>query len=113
MKRIALLGATGSIGEQTLAVAEAFPERFRVTALAAGRRVEKLAAQVRRPRPELVAVADAEAAGALRAALGPDAPKIEWGDGGLEAVAVHEADLVVSALVGAATFEVLRLLRLW
>jgi 1-deoxy-D-xylulose-5-phosphate reductoisomerase len=101
LKRLALLGATGSIGEQTLAVAEAFPERFRVTALAAGRRVGKLAEQTRRLRPELVAVADAEAAGALRAALGADAPKIEWGDAGLEAVAVHDADLVVSALVGA------------
>jgi 1-deoxy-D-xylulose-5-phosphate reductoisomerase len=101
VKRLAILGATGSIGEQTLAVAEAFPERFRVTALAAGRRVEKLAAQTRRLRPELVAVADADAAGALRAALGADAPKIEWGEAGLEAVAVHDADLVVSALVGA------------
>jgi 1-deoxy-D-xylulose-5-phosphate reductoisomerase len=101
MRRLAVLGATGSIGEQTLAVAEAFPERFRVTALAAGRRVDKLAAQVRRLRPERVAVADAEAAGALRAALAADAPKIEWGEAGLEAVAVHDADLVVSALVGA------------
>jgi 1-deoxy-D-xylulose-5-phosphate reductoisomerase len=101
VKRLAILGSTGSIGEQTLSVAEAFPERFRVTALAAGRRVEKLAAQVRRLRPELVAVADAEAAGALRAALGADAPKIEWGEAGLEAVATHDADLVVSALVGA------------
>ena len=101
MRRLAVLGATGSIGEQTLAVAEAFPERFRVTALAAGRQVEKLAAQVRRVRPELVAVADGEVAGALRSALGADAPKIEWGDAGLAAVAVHDADLVVSALVGA------------
>ncbi|MEB2343447.1 MAG: 1-deoxy-D-xylulose-5-phosphate reductoisomerase [Deltaproteobacteria bacterium] len=101
MKRLVVLGATGSIGERTLAVAEAFPERFRVSALAAGRRVGKLAEQVRRLRPELVAVADAEAAGALRAALGAEAPKIEWGEAGLEAVAVHDADLVMSALVGA------------
>jgi 1-deoxy-D-xylulose-5-phosphate reductoisomerase len=101
VRRIALLGATGSIGEQTLAVVEAFPERFRVTALAAGRRTAKLAGQVRRHRPELVAVADAAAAGALRDALGAEAPKIEWGDAGLEAVATHDADVVVSALVGA------------
>lgn len=101
MKRLAILGATGSIGEQTLAVAQAFPDRFRVTAMAAGRRVAKLADQVRRFRPELVAVADAAAAGALRDCLGADAPKIEWGEAGLEAVAVHDADLVVSALVGA------------
>jgi 1-deoxy-D-xylulose-5-phosphate reductoisomerase len=101
VKRLALLGATGSIGEQTLAVVQAFPERFRVTAMAAGRRVEKFAAAVRCFRPDLVAVADAAAAGALRGLLGADSPKIEWGEDGLDAVAVHDADLVVSALVGA------------
>ncbi len=101
MRRLSILGATGSIGEQTLAVVQAFPERFRVTAMAAGRRVEKLAEAVRRFRPELVSVADAPAAGALRDLLGADAPKIEWGEEGLDAVAGHDADLVVSALVGA------------
>jgi len=101
VKRLSILGATGSIGEQTLAVVQAFPERFRVTAMAAGRRVEKLAGAIRRFRPELVAVADAQAAGELRDLLGADAPKIEWGEAGLDAVAVHDADLVVSALVGA------------
>ncbi len=101
MRRLSILGATGSIGEQTLTVVRAFPDRFRVTAMAAGRRVEKLAAAVRHFRPELVAVADAQAAGVLRDLLGADAPKIEWGEAGLDAVAVHDADLVVSALVGA------------
>jgi 1-deoxy-D-xylulose-5-phosphate reductoisomerase len=102
MKRLALLGSTGSIGEQTLEVAAAFPERFRVTALAAGRRVEKLAEQVRRFRPDLVSVAEPAGAEALRAALGPAAPpEIAVGEAGLVAVATHEADLVVSALVGA------------
>ena len=57
MKRLAVLGSTGSVGEQALEVAAAFPERFAVTALAAGRRVEKLVAQVRRFRPPLVSVA--------------------------------------------------------
>ena len=51
LKRLALLGSTGSVGEQVLAVAEAFPERYRVVALAAGHNVEKLADQVRRFRP--------------------------------------------------------------
>ncbi len=51
MKRLVVLGSTGSIGEQTLAVVAAFPERYRVVALAAGRNVEKLADQVRRVRP--------------------------------------------------------------
>jgi 1-deoxy-D-xylulose-5-phosphate reductoisomerase len=100
-KRLALLGSTGSVGEQSLAVAEAFPERYRVVALAAGRRIEKLAEQVRRFRPELVSVAEAQGAQELRERLGPEAPEIAIGDAGLEAVAAHPADLVVSGLVGA------------
>jgi len=100
-KKLAVLGATGSIGEQALAVAAAFPERFRITALAAGRRVAELAQAVRRFRPELVSVGEAEAARALADALGPDAPEIAWGAAGLEAVATHDADLVLAALVGA------------
>jgi 1-deoxy-D-xylulose-5-phosphate reductoisomerase len=101
VKRLAVLGATGSVGGQALEVAAAFPERFRVVALAAGRRVDRLAEQVRLFRPELVAVADAEAAEALRARLGAEAPALAWGEPGLAAVAAHDADLVVSALVGA------------
>jgi 1-deoxy-D-xylulose-5-phosphate reductoisomerase len=101
VKRLALLGSTGSIGEQTLAVAADFPARYRVTALAAGRRIDKLAAQVQRFRPELVAVADAAGAEALRQRLGADAPRIEVGASGLVAVAEAPADCVVSGLVGA------------
>ncbi|MGI9591314.1 MAG: 1-deoxy-D-xylulose-5-phosphate reductoisomerase, partial [Myxococcota bacterium] len=98
---IALLGSTGSIGEQTLDVVEAFPERYRVSALAAGRNLDKLAEQVRRFRPELVAVAEPAGVEALRAKLGGVKTEIVPGPAGLEAVATHEAELVVSALVGA------------
>jgi len=101
VKRIALLGSTGSIGEQTLAVVAQFPERYQVTALAAGKRVEKLADQVRRFRPQLVAVADDAGARALRAQLGAETPALEVGARGLIAVAEAPADTVVSALVGA------------
>ncbi len=101
MKRIAILGSTGSVGEQSLEVAAAFPERFQIVALAAGRRVEKLAAQVRRFRPALVSVAEEDAARALKDQLGAEAPAIAVGDAGLVAVATADADLVVSALVGA------------
>jgi 1-deoxy-D-xylulose-5-phosphate reductoisomerase len=101
VKRLALLGSTGSIGEQTLAVAEAFPERYRVVALAAGRNVAKLAEQVRRFRPQIVAVAEPEGAEALRALLDSADVEIAVGAAGLERVAVHEADLVVAGLVGA------------
>jgi 1-deoxy-D-xylulose-5-phosphate reductoisomerase len=103
VKRIAVLGSTGSVGEQTLAVAAAHPDRYAVAALAAGRRVEKLADQVRRFRPQVVSVADAAGAEELRARLGADAPReIAVGAAGLDAVATADADLVVAALVGAA-----------
>jgi 1-deoxy-D-xylulose-5-phosphate reductoisomerase len=101
VKRLALLGSTGSIGEQTLAVVAEFPERYQVTALAAGKQIEKLAAQVRRFRPDLVAVADGAGARALRTQLGAGAPRIEVGAPGLIAVAEAPADCVVSGLVGA------------
>jgi 1-deoxy-D-xylulose-5-phosphate reductoisomerase len=101
VKRLALLGSTGSIGEQTLAVAAEFPERFRVAALAAGRNVARLAEQVRQFAPERVAVADAAAAGELRERLGAGTPELGVGSAGLVAVAEHPADLVVAGLVGA------------
>ncbi len=100
-RRLAILGSTGSVGEQALAVVEAFPDRYRVVALAAGRNVEKLAQQVRRFHPELVSVADEELAASLRERLGGLRVEIATGASGLEAVAAHPADLVLSALVGA------------
>jgi len=102
-RRLAILGSTGSVGEQTLAVAAGFPERFRIVALGAGRNVAKLAEQVRRFRPERVSLAGAEAARELREGLGSEGQGVEIGVGssGLEAVATHPADLVMAALVGA------------
>ena len=101
MRRLAVLGSTGSVGEQALAVAEAFPDRYAVVALAAGRNVEKLAEQVRRFEPEVVSVADTAAADLLRKRLRRDDLDIECGADGLDAVATHSADLVVAGLVGA------------
>ena len=104
-KRLAIVGSTGSVGEQTLAVAQAEPEHFEVTALAAGRNVEKLAEQVRVFRPALVSVAEPAGAAELRDRLlavdGSIDVEIAVGPEGLEAVASHPADLVVSSLVGA------------
>jgi len=100
VKRLAILGSTGSIGEQTLAVVAANPERFSVVALAAGRNVPKLAEQVERFRPERVAVADEAGARELRRRLGRDL-EIGVGVAGLEAVATHPAELVIAGLVGA------------
>jgi len=102
-RRLAILGSTGSVGEQTLAVAGDFPERFRVVALGAGRNVAKLAEQVRRFRPERVSLASEEGARVLREGLGSEGEGVEIGVGsaGLTAVATHPADLVMAALVGA------------
>ena len=55
MKAISVLGSTGSIGTQTLQIAEEFPEQFRVVALTAGRNLKLLVDQVQRHRPEVVA----------------------------------------------------------
>lgn len=102
MKRISILGSTGSIGEQTLDVIAGAPDQFDVVALAAGGSVDKMADQVRRFRPAVVSLGSADAAEALRTALsGEEIPRIEVGEEGLLAVATESADMVVSALVGA------------
>jgi 1-deoxy-D-xylulose-5-phosphate reductoisomerase len=106
---IAILGSTGSIGCNTLRVVESFGgERFRVVALAAGRNVARLAEQVERHRPELVAVEDESSAGQLKEELkrrGAGVPRFSVGEAGMVEVATHEgARTVVSATVGAVGF---------
>ena len=107
MKRLAILGSTGSVGVQTLAVVAAHPERFRVVALAAGRNVAMLAEQVERFSPQVVSLADAAGAAELRERLGARGLQVEIHSGaeGLLAVATHDADLVMAALVGAVGLE--------
>lgn len=101
MKRIAVLGSTGSIGTQTLDVVARHPDLFRVEVLAAGANVERLARQIAEFRPRVAAVATREAAERLRL-LFPDV-RILWGEEGLiEAAAGTESDTVVAALVGSA-----------
>lgn len=100
MKRISVLGSTGSIGTQTLSVVENHPDSFQIEALAAGRNAELLIKQVRQFKPRLVSVQDKETADAVRAAL-PTGTKLVYGDEGLiEAAACQEADTVVTAVVG-------------
>ena len=106
---IAILGSTGSIGCNTLKVVESFSdERFRVVALAAGRNVARLAEQVERHRPELVAVEDLACTQKLKDELkgrGVSVPRVAVGEGGLVEVATHDAArTVVSATVGAVGF---------
>ncbi len=102
MKSIALLGSTGSIGVTTLDVVSRFSDRFRVVAMAAGHNLDLLTEQAARFSPELISVATAELARELSRRLGDNRPRIAHGMDGAVAVATHpEAQLVVSALVGA------------
>ncbi len=102
MKRVAILGSTGSIGVQALEVVSRFPDRFEVVSLAAGKNVERLAEQVRRFRPRLVALQDEAAAGALRA-LVPAGVEVLAGDAGAVRAASHpDVDFVLAAISGAA-----------
>lgn len=104
MKRLAILGSTGSIGRNTLAIVEAFPERFRAVALTARRNVALLAEQAARLHPELAVVADESAARDLEERLGKHpGVQVLWGPEGYRAAAAHpEADMTVTAVVGAA-----------
>jgi 1-deoxy-D-xylulose-5-phosphate reductoisomerase len=102
VKRLTILGSTGSIGVTTLDLVARFPERFAIEALAGGRNVARLADQVRRFRPSVVATADEAGARELRERLPDFGGEIIPGAEGLECVAtVAGADLLVSALVGA------------
>lgn len=103
MRSVAILGSTGSIGTQALEMVERSPAEFRVTGLAAGRRVKLLADQVRRHRPDWVVVAGEAEAVQLKAELGAAATglAVEWGDEALAARAAAPADVVLVAVVGA------------
>jgi len=109
MKRIAILGSTGSIGCSTLKVVESYPERFAVAALAAGTNLELAFEQTLRWHPRLLSVAHEDAAAGLRKRLreaGASETEVVWGTAGTVAVATHsEVDFVVSAIVGVAGLE--------
>jgi 1-deoxy-D-xylulose-5-phosphate reductoisomerase len=109
MKRIAILGSTGSIGQSALAVVEAHRDRLQVVALAAGENTGVLAEQVARHRPAVVAVATDAARADLRTRLGafdPAPALLAPGREGLVAAATHPgADLVLCASSGAAGLE--------
>ncbi|MBY4897990.1 1-deoxy-D-xylulose-5-phosphate reductoisomerase [Cupriavidus sp. AU9028] len=105
MRRITVLGATGSIGESTLDVVRRHPDRYAIHALTAHRQVDKLAAQCIEFRPARTVVADAGAAAELRGKLAAAgiATDVLHGEAALEAVATDaEADTVMAAIVGAA-----------
>src|ERR1700677_3393224 len=110
MKRVAILGSTGSIGRSTLSIVESFPERFSVVSMAAGNNVDLAFEQARRWHPEVLSVATAEAADRLFEKL-KDAGlnseiEVLHGSAGTVKVSTHpDADFVVSAIVGVAGLE--------
>jgi len=102
MRRLAILGSTGSIGVQALDVVGRFPGRFEVVALAAGRNVERLAAQAHQFRPRWVAAADPRAAEALRALVPPGTEVLSGDEGVVRAAVLPEVDFVLAAISGGA-----------
>jgi 1-deoxy-D-xylulose-5-phosphate reductoisomerase len=109
MKRISILGSTGSIGRSTLSVAESYPDRFQIVALAAGSNFESAFEQARRWRPRVISMASEADADALRTRLkheGLGEIEVLHGGAGTVRVATHpDVDFVVSAIVGVAGLE--------
>jgi 1-deoxy-D-xylulose-5-phosphate reductoisomerase len=109
MKRIAILGSTGSIGRSTLKIVESYPDRFKVVTMAAGTNLELAFEQSRRWHPKLLSVANEKDADVLRSQLrqaGLSDIEVVYGSKGTVAVSTHpEVDFVVSAIVGVAGLE--------
>jgi 1-deoxy-D-xylulose-5-phosphate reductoisomerase len=109
MKKLAILGSTGSIGQSTLSIVEQFPERYSVAALAAGLNLNEALAQTLRWRPKIVSMATEELAGQMTQLLRhADAGEIEvvYGTAGTVACStLPEVDFVVSAIVGVSGLE--------
>ena len=109
MKRIAIIGSTGSVGRNTLNVVDNLGDELKVVGLAARRSVSVLAEQAARYRPHTVAVADSSQVKSFRkecAALDVEVPEVLDGAEGLRSLAASpDVDIVVSAAVGAAGLE--------
>lgn len=105
MKAITLLGSTGSIGTQTLDIVAQYPDQFRVVGMAAGRKVEILANQIRQFRPEIAAICEADKLLELKEAIADVDPQpiLLAGEAGVIEVARYgDAETVVTGIVGCA-----------
>ena len=109
MKRLAILGSTGSIGQSTLSIVEQFPERYAVAALAAGRNLDQAFQQALRWRPQMISMATEELAAHLAARLAKAGvtgiEAVHGTEGTIACSTLPEADFVVSAIVGVAGLE--------
>lgn len=101
MKKIAILGSTGSIGTQTLEIVDAYPDRLQIVALAAGSNVEKIEPQIRKYHPKKVVMFDEAAAKALKTKVADlDVTVLAGMMGLIEICTMEEADVVLTAVVG-------------
>jgi 1-deoxy-D-xylulose-5-phosphate reductoisomerase len=106
LKRIAILGSTGSIGQSALSVVDAHPDRLTVVGLAAGENVDLLASQIAQYRPAVVAMATGAAVDRLARSCAANVTIVGTGRDGLVAVASHpDADLVLCASSGTDALE--------
>ena len=109
VKKLAILGSTGSIGQSTLSICEAFPDRYQVVSLAAGRNIDSAYDQCLRWHPRVVSMASEELAAELSKRLrntGVSGIEVVYGSAGAVKIAtLPEADFVVSAIVGVAGLE--------
>lgn len=102
VRTVTVLGSTGSVGTQTVELLQAAPERFRIRALVAHRRVELLAQQARSLRAECAVIADPAGYGALRDALAGTSTKVSAGPEAVVEAAGLQADWTMAAITGAA-----------
>ncbi|HEY2810502.1 MAG TPA: 1-deoxy-D-xylulose-5-phosphate reductoisomerase [Rhabdochlamydiaceae bacterium] len=107
MKRIVILGSTGSIGTQTLDIVRQYPDQFKVVGLTAHTRIERLKEQVEEFHPEAICITDEEQADLFQADTA-----VYKGEEGLRTIATLDCDLLINALVGSAglipTLEAIR-----
>jgi 1-deoxy-D-xylulose-5-phosphate reductoisomerase len=105
MKKVVLLGSTGSIGTSTIKVAEDLPEHIRLVGLAAGANTKLLAEQTRRHKPRAISVTEAGAAGELREEFGKAVEVFSGTDGLVKLATLPEAEIVLIAIVGTAGLQ--------
>jgi 1-deoxy-D-xylulose-5-phosphate reductoisomerase len=103
MKKLCILGSTGSIGENTLDIVRQHPDLYRIVSLSAHTQIDKLAKQVLEFLPQLVVVANQALAQKISSLIDLNQTRVLWGEAGLlEAVLHPDVDTVMAAIVGAA-----------
>src|SRR5689334_19477725 len=102
MKRVSILGSTGSVGRSTLAVVDAFRDQLKVVGLAAGSNIDLLSQQVIQYRPSVVSVRDLRDVERLRRLLREPVEIVHGAEGASTVATLPDADVVIAGIVGAA-----------